>query len=168
LIAIENKIILDRKTFKALASDTRVKILKHLNAKRMTLSELSKSLDMSVSTIKEHLDSLSSVELVEQRDEGRKWKYYELTRKGKNIVNPVETKVFIILSLSILAMFVSVYRLINKLLLRPLEVTGEKAQLPALGPIPYLEITLVVLSVLVVGICLRYLLTKRKIVDLRM
>ena len=51
----EEKITIDRKTFKTLASDTRVGLLKSLNVRRKTLSELSREHRMSVSTIKEHL-----------------------------------------------------------------------------------------------------------------
>ena len=83
-----DKITLDRKAFKALASDTRINILKVLNERRMTLSEFAKAFGMSPSTVKEHLDALSSAEFIEQKDEGRKWKYYELTKKGRNFLSP--------------------------------------------------------------------------------
>lgn len=99
----EKKITLDRETFKALASDTRIGILKSLNIRRKTLSELAKEYKMSVSTIKEHLDNLAKAGLVEQKDEGHKWKYYELTRKGRGVLNPEEKKIWILLSLSALA-----------------------------------------------------------------
>jgi len=57
---------------------------------------------MSVSTIKEHLDNLESVDLVKQIDEGYKWKYYELTKKGRNIICPSETRIWISLALRLL------------------------------------------------------------------
>jgi len=99
----KEKITLDKKTFKTLASDTRIGILKSLGVRRKTLSELAKEYGMSVSTIKEHLDNLAGAELVVQKDEGHKWKYYELTRKGKAVLNPEEKKIWILLSLSALA-----------------------------------------------------------------
>ncbi|UCC91990.1 MAG: helix-turn-helix transcriptional regulator [Candidatus Aenigmatarchaeota archaeon] len=66
----EEKITLDKEVFKTLASGTRVDILKSLDVRRKTLSELSKQFGMSVSTVKEHLENLVSVGLIEQMDEG--------------------------------------------------------------------------------------------------
>jgi len=99
----EEKITIDRKTFKTLASDTRIGILKSLKVRRKTLSELAKEHSMSVSTIKEHLENLVAAGLIVQIDDGHKWKYYELTRKGSAVLNPEERKVWIMLSLSAIA-----------------------------------------------------------------
>ena len=99
----EEKITLDKQTFKTLASDTRIGILKSLNVRRKTLTELAKESGMSVSTIKEHLDNLAGAELIKQVDDGHKWKYYELTRKGRGVLNPEQKKVWILLSISLFA-----------------------------------------------------------------
>jgi len=96
----DEKITLDKEVFKTLASGTRVDILKSLDRRRKTLSELSKQLGMSVSTIKEHLDNLVSVDLIVQIDDGHKWKYYELTKKGKDILHPEDKRIWILLGLS--------------------------------------------------------------------
>ncbi len=112
---MEDVIRLDRKSFEALAAQSRVKILKSLSVRRKTLSELAKELGLSVSTMKEHLDVLANAGLIIQRDEGRKWKYYDLTRKGSGIVAPRELKVLIMLGISLLLVlgsgwnFLSVY-----------------------------------------------------------
>ncbi len=103
-IGMDDVITLDRKSFEALAADSRVRILKSLAQRRKTLSELSQEIGLSNSTMKEHLDVLVSAGLAVQMDEGRKWKYYELTRKGKGIFVPAhkEVKVMIMLALSVL------------------------------------------------------------------
>lgn len=93
----DEKIVLDRAAFKALASDTRVDILKQLNERRKTLTEISESLKLSVPTVKEHLSNLSNAELISMKDEGRKWKYYELTEKGKAVLYPERRKIWILL-----------------------------------------------------------------------
>ncbi|MDD4468213.1 MAG: winged helix-turn-helix domain-containing protein [Candidatus ainarchaeum sp.] len=101
---MNEKIVLDDKSFKALSADSRVGILKSLNERRRTLSELSQKLDLGNSTIKEHCDILVSADLIKQIDEGRKWKYYELTQKGKQIVSPnlmEEVKVLILLCIGV-------------------------------------------------------------------
>ena len=103
----DEKIVLDRKSFEALAVDTRVKILKSLKQRRKTLTEIAKEEGMSVSGIKEHLSVLESVGLIEKIDDGHKSKYYELTKKGREVVGPKEVKVLIVLSTSILALLIS-------------------------------------------------------------
>lgn len=103
----EDKIVLDRKSFEALAVDSRVKLLKSLKQRRKTLSELANEQKMSVSGVKEHLETLENVGLVEKKDDGHKWKYYELTRKGKDVVGPKEIRVWILLVTSVIALFSS-------------------------------------------------------------
>jgi DNA-binding transcriptional ArsR family regulator len=85
---MSDKVILDDKSFKALSANSRVSILKRLTERRMTLSELSKRLSLRNSTVKEHCNILLNADLITKIDEGRKWKYYELTGKGKQIVQP--------------------------------------------------------------------------------
>jgi len=109
---MDESIKLDRKSFEALAGQTRVKALKSLLRRRKTLTELSEELQLSPSTMKEHLDVLVDSELIMQVDEGRKWKYYELTRKGKQIAEPHELRVWIILGLSIVAAAASIFNLL--------------------------------------------------------
>lgn len=99
-----DKITLSRAEFKALASDTRIDILKLMSKRNYNVSELSKSLSLSGPTIKEHLEKLSDSGLIEPLPGEYKWKYYKLTRKGQRIVEPQEVPVAMILSLSVLAM----------------------------------------------------------------
>ncbi|MBU4266677.1 MAG: winged helix-turn-helix domain-containing protein [Candidatus Altiarchaeales archaeon] len=139
---MQDKITLDRETFKALAMDTRVKILKKLDENyQYTLTDLAGEMDMAPSTIKEHLDKLLEVELIKQVERGKKWKYYRLTDKGKKILNPYEKRVMIVLAASMLFLFGVVYRLIYMMggLIRPVAVqapsvlagTAEKAMTTA-------------------------------------
>jgi DNA-binding transcriptional ArsR family regulator len=100
----EEKVVLDRKSFEALAVDTRIKILKSLKERRKTLSEIAKEQRMSVSGIKEHLETLEGVGLIRKMDDGHKWKYYELTKKGSDIVTPKELRVWVLLSISVIAL----------------------------------------------------------------
>jgi DNA-binding transcriptional ArsR family regulator len=94
-----NKIIIDRPTLKAIAVDTRLDILKSLGQKQKTLSDLSKELNKNPSTLKEHLDILINVGLI-NKNNIRKWKYYNLTFKGINLINPKETKALLSMVLS--------------------------------------------------------------------
>ena len=72
--------------FKALSSESRTGILKMLQGRNYTLSELSAKTGMAAPTVKQHATILVGSGLIELRDEGRKWKYYALTRKGRQLL----------------------------------------------------------------------------------
>lgn len=95
------KIVLDAESFKALSSETRVRLLKHLDESRLTLSDLAKKMALAKATISSHLESLENAGLIRRADEGRKWIYYSLTRKGKAILHPEASKVHVVLALSL-------------------------------------------------------------------
>ena len=97
-------IVLDKDSFKALASDTRIAILKLLQERNHTLSEISHILELAHPTVKEHLTALVKADLVLCRDEGRKWKYYSLTFKGKAVVAPEQKTIMVLLALSIISL----------------------------------------------------------------
>lgn len=168
----EDKITLDKKTFKTLSSDTRIGILKSLKRRRKMLTELSKEFDMSPSTIKGHMEKLTSAELVIQLDDGHKWKYYELTRKGKDVLEPGETKVWIILVLSVVAiMFISfdfyqapTYLARSDTMITAVEgmaqnIPGATAAYPF---VPYWHVIAFVVFSVLLGISIGYLLAKKK------
>ena len=90
---MEEKILIDKETLKAIAVDTRLNILKLLLKKKYTLSDIAGILGLGVSTIKEHLDILLKAGLIKKEDTERKWKYYSLTFKGKRLIEPKEVKV---------------------------------------------------------------------------
>jgi len=90
---MEEKILIDKETLKAIALDTRLNILKLLSKKKYTLSDISEILGFGNSTVKEHLDILSKAGLIKKEDTERKWKYYSLTFKGKMLIEPREIKV---------------------------------------------------------------------------
>jgi predicted ArsR family transcriptional regulator len=78
-------------------------------------SELAVSLDLSVPTVKEHLAALEKAGLVERHDEGRKWKYYSLTNKGKGVLNPEEMKIWIVLSMFVFSVVGGVWSYLKML-----------------------------------------------------
>jgi len=197
---MDDNITLDKETFKALAIDTRVNILKKLDERfQLTLTDLATEFSMAPSTISEHLDKLASAGLVTQVDKGMKWKYYRLTPKGKKILNPYEKRVWIILTVSALAMFAAVYRLMStmtQLFVQQTQLGGGENMLRAapapasdavggaflqaaekaaetttttladeaasvVSQVPYAELMLVLLLVLVVGVCVGYLIRRK-------
>lgn len=103
-IRVVAKVTLDRETFKALASETRLAVLRALDERRKTGSELARELDLNKATVHEHLQLLADVGLVKKLDEGRKWIYYELTWQGQRLLHPEATTTFsVLLGLSVAA-----------------------------------------------------------------
>lgn len=105
------KVVLDADAFKALASDTRLEILKALDVRRLTVTELGRVLDLNKATVFEHLKQLTAADLVKKEDEGRKWIYYRLTWKGRNILHPENAQIFLLLSTAVLGMGGAVFAL---------------------------------------------------------
>ncbi len=172
---MEDKITIDRESFKVLASDTRISILKSLKKQRKTLTELSREFGMSVSTIKEHLDNLSGVELISQIDDGHKWKYYELTRKGKEILNPGDKGIWVLLSISGAASLGIAWDMISRFSQPAPMLAGRSAEKafdtlaetlpqtaqPAMA-LPWFHILLLATSVVIFGLGMGYYLGSRK------
>ena len=83
------KVTLDKETFKALASETRLDILRTLDGKKLGLNDISKATNLNKATLHEHLSKLNQVGLVKKKErEGHKWVYYKLTWKGENLLHP--------------------------------------------------------------------------------
>ncbi len=96
---MSNKIVIDRDTFAVLASDTRIDILKELDERRKTLTELSRSLDTNKSAVYKHLNKLTDAGLIKkEEDTGHKWKYYQLTWRGSHLLHPQKMKIRVLLS----------------------------------------------------------------------
>ncbi len=155
------KIIIDRKTLFALASNTRIEILKKLKERRMTLAELSESLGMAKTTVKEHLDKLVEAELVRRVDEGRKWIYYELTEKGRKILHPDNLTRIILLLSAVACTLLGSFELFRFFTIKPVKPTPIPAQTPFPAPIrPHIPQTfpeihlLIGLTSIVVGLIL--------------
>jgi predicted transcriptional regulator len=102
------KIALDRGDIAALSSDVRVAILKALDIRPMTMSELADRLGLAKSTIHGHLSVLADADLV-HHENAWKWRDYTLTKKGQRILHPGrDHRIIIILGTSLVAMTVGV------------------------------------------------------------
>ncbi|MFH0971953.1 MAG: winged helix-turn-helix domain-containing protein [Candidatus Micrarchaeota archaeon] len=85
-VSFQSSAVFDSDIFKTLSSETRVEMLYSLQQRRKTLSELAADAKISLPGAKQHLELLEAKGLVRKLDEGRKWKYYELTSQGKGIL----------------------------------------------------------------------------------
>ncbi len=96
-----DEITLDKEVFKALAGDTRISVMKSLRERRKTQSELAKEIGIAAPTVKEHIDILARAGLVREIDDGHKWKYIELTVKGKSLLEPQDKRILVLLGTSL-------------------------------------------------------------------
>ncbi len=110
------KLTLDQSAFKALASETRLDILKRLDDKPKTLSDLAREMDLTKATLHEHLGKLAEAELVSRKErEGHKWIYYKLSWKGSSLLHPEKTYIAVMLSSGVASLIVGVVALIRYL-----------------------------------------------------
>lgn len=118
-----DKIALDKRMIRALASEMRIDILRKIDSGSMTLSKLTDDLNISKSTVHEHLTILIESGLVKKVNRDNKWVYYELTGKGTEILHPHKmTKIIVLLSSAILSFVVGIvglYWFVRSILIFP-------------------------------------------------
>ena len=107
------KVTLDMGTFKALASDTRLDILKTLDGKKMSLKDICAVTKLNKATLHEHLAKLNEVGLVKKKErEGHKWVTYMLTWKGESLLHPENTRIVVMFATTFIALAVGVVQMI--------------------------------------------------------
>jgi DNA-binding transcriptional ArsR family regulator len=166
------KITLDQESFRALASGVRVEILKRLDTRRETVTDLSNLLALSKPTLLEHLEKLQSAGLVKRIDEGRKWIYYELSQKGRKILHPERVAITLALGAAVVLAAIGAFSLL--LAGNPSGQAGNLRNLPAqpiAEPMPFVGadplgfgLLLLVLSLtsVAVALALRFDGTRRR------
>jgi len=133
IIMEEERFEVSKKLLKALTVDTRTDILKLLEDRPMTASELSRKLNKHVTTVSEHLDVLNKSNLIERVERpGKKWIYYKLSKPGQRILHPESYRWAFVFVIAILS-FVGVWYFISLKTypgqwIYPLASTGEKVQ----------------------------------------
>lgn len=112
------KVTLDMNMFKALASETRLDILKTLDGKKLCLNDISNKIDLNKATLHEHLSKLNDAGLVKRKERmGHKWVYYSLTWKGESLLHPENTRIVLLFSATFLALFFGFINIINLIML---------------------------------------------------
>lgn len=105
----EMRVELDKKSLFALASDTRLDIMRSLQPMRRTVTQLAESLNIDKAAVHRHLKKLEEGGLVKRYEE-HGFVYYGLSWKARDLMSPNEnTRVIVMLSsswiLSILIVF---------------------------------------------------------------
>ena len=108
------KITLDMHMFKALASETRLDILKTLDGRKLCLNEICDKINLNKATLHEHLSKLNEAGLVKRKERmGHKWVYYTLTWKGESLLHPENTRIVIMFSATFISLFFGFINIIN-------------------------------------------------------
>lgn len=95
------RVELDRRSLFALASDTRVEILRSLQPMRRTVSQLSETLSIDKAAVHRHLKKLEEGGLV-KRYEDHGFVYYGLSWKARDLMTPGENTRIVITLASLL------------------------------------------------------------------
>ena len=108
------KITLELEDIKALASDSRLEILKALDGKHLSLKDITKITNLNKATLHVHLSKLLDAGFIKKKErEGHKWVYYKLAWKGECLLHPENTRIVVLFSIAIISFFVGVIQLIN-------------------------------------------------------
>jgi DNA-binding transcriptional ArsR family regulator len=101
------RIELDKGALFALASDSRLEILKALQPQRRTVTQLAEALNIDKGAVHRHLKKLEGGGLV-TRFEDHGFVYYGLSWKARDIVSPGEnTRIVIVFSCAVLSVLTS-------------------------------------------------------------
>jgi len=128
VVLVEEQLTIDRETFKALSSDTRLDILKALRERKKTITELAESLNLSKSTVHEHLTMLIKSGLVKRIDSKNKWVYYSLTWKGMGLFQNNLKKIVVLFSSALTFLLAGTYELLKFVFERSPMLTREGSQ----------------------------------------
>lgn len=103
------KVSLDIESFKALASETRLDILRTLDGKKMNLNEITKATNLHKMTLHEHLSKLTETGFIVRIErEGHKWVYYKLSWKGQSLLHPENTRIVIMFSMTFVSLLLGI------------------------------------------------------------
>lgn len=100
---------LDDALLKVLSSESRREILRLLRERRMTGAELATRLDLGKPAVAEHLKKLQEAELIERFDDPeRRWVYYNLSARGRGILEPQRVRFYLVMAVAALGLMVGV------------------------------------------------------------
>ena len=121
-----SKVSLDLDSFKALASETRLDILRTLDGKKMSLKDITQATKLHKMTLYEHLNKLVSAGFIKRIErEGHKWVYYKLTWKGASLLHPENTRIVVMFSITIISLFFGLISFIAFMIQEPVRTMAS-------------------------------------------
>ncbi len=120
------KVSLDIESFKALASETRLDILRVLDGKKMNLNEITKATKLHKMTLHEHLSKLTSAGFIKKIErEGHKWVYYKLSWKGQGLLHPENTRIVVMFSMTFFSLLFGIITFVSYIRQQPISPARE-------------------------------------------
>lgn len=111
-------------------TSSRIQLLKMLDSRPYTVSELAKLTGYSKSSILYHLEKLSKAGMVERIENEGKWIYYQLTEKGRRAIR-YDVVAKVMLAIGSVTFLSGIGMLLTKLKEKPLpEVTRAPEKAP--------------------------------------
>ncbi len=133
-------VVLTKNAFVVLASDTRLRMLKRLNQRRMTVAELAGALNLAKSTVHHHARILADSGFVTTENEGHVWVYYTLTPQGRALLNPNDgASVRLLLNAALVMLVGGICVLVKYLIPPPPLEAPVPSTTPGGGGLPWLE-----------------------------
>jgi len=109
-----SKVMLDRDSFKALASDTRLDILRALDGKKLSLKDICGITNLNKATLHVHLSKLLEAGFIKKKGrDGHKWVYYKLTWKGESLLHPENARIVVLFSVTFFSLLCCVIQFVN-------------------------------------------------------
>lgn len=109
-----SKVTLAIEDFKALASETRLDILRAIDAKNLSLKDISQATHLHETTVHEHLTKLVKSGFVKKNErEGHKWVTYTLSWKGSCLLHPDNTKVVVMFTSTVAVLLAGIFSLVT-------------------------------------------------------
>jgi ArsR family transcriptional regulator len=138
------KVNLDIQSFKTLASETRLDILKSLDGKKMSLNDICRATNLHKMTLHEHLSKLAEAGFIKRIErEGHKWVYYRLSWKGESLLHPENTNIVVLFSSTLFVLFLGIVALINFIRQQSLDLEpGLLGAPPSSAPSPFLYLAI--------------------------
>lgn len=122
------KVEIDKQALFALASDSRIEILKALGPQRRTVTQLADAMGIDKAAVHRHLKKLEEGGFV-VRDEDHGFVYYGLSWKARDIISPGEnTKIVIVFAsgwLMVAGAFIAIWAALAGMVDRSGEAMGE-------------------------------------------
>ncbi len=131
-IEVVDKIVLKKEVFNALSSETRLEILKKLDERRKTVTELAKELNCNKSAVYKHLQKLIDAGLIQKEEDERKWVYYSLTFMGKNLLHPEKIDLILLLS-SAISFIAGIFMIYYARIKQTAGIMEHKKEIPIVG-----------------------------------
>ncbi len=151
------KVSLDIDSFKALASETRLDILRALDGKKMNLTEMTKATNLHKMTLHEHLSKLTSAGFIKRIErEGHKWVYYKLSWKGQSLLHPENTRIVIMFSMTFISLLFGIFSFVSYIKQQPATSMKELLTAPRSGPV-YEDLFFMYLTIIFITIFLMLL-----------